>query len=287
MRELLPKTFIFKHLQTGTTPGHRAGGGLREKEMDKSRPLHFNPPATPPPPTHTMSNWDQGFWDSSFWDSGSAPPSTKKRPMITLKTSLFRLGRDQQYTKMEAGKNGLKNHPAEYPDPEVPIATVETRLALAKAKLDLIKELEDELAAETILADAALALCRGDYDANAIFVVGIAKTDRALGHLSGYDLADEPGGPPQPLGQLLDVRVVTGDEDGELETTGKKLPYAVGYEWQWAENPAGPWNHAAVSGTRAVEIKNLPSLKKIWIRGRGIRGTDHGPWSDPACGLVP
>ncbi len=234
-----------------------------------------------------MTNWDEGFWDSSFWDSGTAPPPTRKHAMITLKTSLFRLSRDDQYTKMEAAKNGLKNHATEFPDPDVPIPDVEARLVLAKVKLDLIKKLKDELAAETILCDDALALCRSDYDLNGNYVVKIAKDDKATGNLSGYDVADDPGGAPQPLGQVLNVVATTGDEDGELEVTAKKLAYATGYEWQWAENPAGPWTHGASSGVRSVEIKPLPSLKKIWIRGRGIRGNDHGPWSDPACGMVP
>lgn len=237
-----------------------------------------------------MPNWDQGHWDTGTWDSAEAEPAptpTKTKRMITLKTSLLRLGREEQYTKMEAAKDGLKNHPVEYATPTVPIATLETNLGKAKTRLDRIEELEDELDAERILLDAELSACRSDYDRNANYVIGVAKTDKALGNLSGYDLADDPGGAPQPLGQVQNLRVVTGDEDAELEATAKKLPYATGYEWQWAENPNGPWNHGAVSGTRAVELKSLPSLKKIWVRVRGIRGQEHGPWSDPACGMVP
>jgi hypothetical protein len=37
---------------------------------------------------------------------------------------------------------------------------------------------------------------------------------------------------------------------------------------------------------RTIELKPLPSLKKIRVRGRGIRGNEHGAWSDPACGMV-
>lgn len=231
-----------------------------------------------------MTNWDEGFWDSGHWDSQPAPP-TRKRAMITLKTSILRLSRDEQYTKMETAKNGLKDHPTEYATPKVSVATLETNLAAAKAKLDKIKALEAELEAERGFCDAALQLCRSDYDQNAVYVVSVAQDDKALAALSGYDVAADPGA-SQPLGQLLNVVAATGDEDGELEVSAKKLTGAVSYEWQWAENPAGPWTHGGVSGVRTIELKPLPSLKKIWVRGRGIRGNEHGAWSDPACGMV-
>jgi len=49
----------------------------------------------------------------------------------------------------------------------------------------------------------------------------------------------------------------------------------------------GSWAHALTTTKSSVTITELASGKKRWLRVRAIGALGAGPWSDPACCMVP
>ena len=107
--------------------------------------------------------------------------------------------------------------------------------------------------------------------------------------LLGYTLA----GTPQPVGPMPKPESVTatvGDNDGQIDGAWNRVYGAKSYEVQSSPDPIvdnNGWVHALTATRSSVTLSGLPSGKKRWLRVRAIGAQGPGPWSDPACCMVP
>ena len=206
--------------------------------------------------------------------------------MVKLRTALASLKIEVQITKMVAAKDGLTTHAATF----TPLAV---SLVDYTAK---VKEITDN-AADIVASDAQAASLRlrrekllGEgrlmYEQNAGSVTGKVGDDAAMAVLSGYELFAAPV-PAGPLTQVLNLSATTGDEAGEADLQHNPVPGAVAYETQCSPNGTTDWHYVSTVGVSKQTIAGQTSLTKCWFRTRAIRGTEHGPWSDPATVLIP
>lgn len=174
------------------------------------------------------------------------------------------------------------------PDPATPaltgkvtaITTKQTLLAAAQAVVDGhtadLKTLESDL--DTLLTS------EGAY---------IQKTSGGLAAkitLLGLDIKSQSTTATAP-GQVLDLKLMPGGNDGEIKTACKPVTGARSYEYQWTLNPTTPTSWAlrdTSSGVRTT-LTGFTSGDKVWIRVRAVGGknTGKGAWSDPAAITVP
>lgn len=206
--------------------------------------------------------------------------------MVKLRTSLTSLKFEVQIAKMEAVNAGLTTHAATF----TPLAVT---LVDYTAK---VKEITDNAAA--IVANDALAASlrltrdtllgegRLMYEQNAGSVAGKAGDDASVAVLSGYELFAAPT-PAGPLTQVLNLSATTGDEPGEADLQHNPVPGAVAYETHCSPNGTTGWTYVSTVGVSKQTITGQTSLTMCWLRVRAIRGTEHGPWSDPATVLIP
>ena len=86
------------------------------------------------------------------------------------------------------------------------------------------------------------------------------------------------------------VTATVGDNDGEIDGAWNRIYGAKSYEVQSSPDPIGDnngWVHAFTATRSSGTLAGLPSGKKRWLRVRAIGAQGPGPWSDPACCMVP
>ena len=119
----------------------------------------------------------------------------------------------------------------------------------------------------------------------------IANGDLVLYLRTGYEARDTQGHPTGILGQVADLKLAFGDNDGELKANWDKLTDADNYFYQVyadAANPDSTLIKQDVAKKSKTIISGLTPGQKVWVRVRGNGGsTGHGPWSDPAEKRVP
>lgn len=206
--------------------------------------------------------------------------------MVKLRTALASLKPEVQIAKMVAAKDGLTTHAATFTPLAVSLVTYTAK----------VQEITDNAAA--IVANDALATSlrlerekllregRLMYEQNAGSVTGKAGNDAAMAVLSGYELFATPA-PAGPLAQVQNLAATTGDEPGEADLQHNPVPGAVAYETQCSPNGTTGWTYVSTVGVSKQTVTGQASMTMCWFRVRAIRGTEHGPWSDPATALIP
>ena len=91
--------------------------------------------------------------------------------------------------------------------------------------------------------------------------------------------------------QVTDLKLMAGDNAGEVKSVCHPTAGAVSYVYQWTLNPNDPTTWAlkdTSSGCRHT-LTGFTSGTKVWIRVQAVGGknTGKGPWSDPASITVP
>ena len=93
-----------------------------------------------------------------------------------------------------------------------------------------------------------------------------------------------------PIGQVLNLVITEGDNEGSLDVAWNKLHGAISYEVQISTEPVTgtSWAHNMTVSKSSGTILGLTSGTKIWVRVRGIGAKNvPGVWSDPAVKTVP
>jgi len=97
--------------------------------------------------------------------------------------------------------------------------------------------------------------------------------------------------PPSTPDVMRNVRLMVGDNPGEIKTTGRSDPNAKAYKHQISTDPTKPelWMLKYASPNPRHVLKALTSGQKIYHRmcGVGKKKTGDGPWSDIASITVP
>ena len=207
-------------------------------------------------------------------------------PMIELRTSLTALKPEDQHSKMNTVRNGIEAHPTLFPNLPVPLATFAAKVDAIQDNFDAITAKEGEIKQLRLDRGTLLAEGRLMYGSNAAHVAGASGNDAGNALLIGYELVGVAT-PSPALGKVLNLSVSTGDNPGELDAQHDPVKGATGYESETSADGNTGWVHASTTGVSKETFTGLPSLTHQWVRTRAIKGSVHGPWSDPAKGLVP
>ena len=96
--------------------------------------------------------------------------------------------------------------------------------------------------------------------------------------------------PVGALGQVLNLVLMAGDNDGTLDVSWDPLRGAQGYEIQISVEPVTgtSWQPKLTAGKSSATLTGLTTGTRIWVRVRGVGANNQpGPWSDPAVKTVP
>ena len=93
-----------------------------------------------------------------------------------------------------------------------------------------------------------------------------------------------------PPGQVLNLVLTEGDNDGTLDFAFDKDDAAKSCEIEISVDPVSPtsWQEKMTVTKSSGTITGLTSGARIWMRVRAISAHPQpGPWSDPAQKTVP
>ncbi|MBN2210976.1 MAG: fibronectin type III domain-containing protein [Sedimentisphaerales bacterium] len=90
-------------------------------------------------------------------------------------------------------------------------------------------------------------------------------------------------GASEPLGQVIITLVADGTAPASIFLDWDTDAGAAAYQVEWYTDAAltQQVGNAAVSESE-YEIAGLTAAQQYWMRVRGVRGSEYGPWSDPA-----
>jgi hypothetical protein len=81
----------------------------------------------------------------------------------------------------------------------------------------------------------------------------------------------------------------TGDHDGEIDLSWKKVDNARSYIIQFSADPptSESWTHGEIATTSSKTVQNLTSGKKYWFRVAAVGSLGQSGWSEPATRIAP
>jgi hypothetical protein len=95
--------------------------------------------------------------------------------------------------------------------------------------------------------------------------------------------------PPAMPGQVANLSLTAGDNDGELDAQWDPVDVAKSYDVETSPDPMTPtsWTpKQSVTKSKAV-LLGLPSGTRVWVHVRAVGSGGTGAWSDPAVKTVP
>lgn len=97
----------------------------------------------------------------------------------------------------------------------------------------------------------------------------------------------KPSGPSAPLDQVIITETADGTAPASIFVDWDTEEGAAAYQVEWYTDSAltQQVGNAAVSESE-YEITGLIASQQYWIRVRAIRGSEFGPWSDPATRIA-
>jgi hypothetical protein len=234
------------------------------------------------------------FYDSPglLYDRGVAydlpggPPFTH---MAKPKLNLDRLNPDEVVSLASTIKTALTGN-ATFTTPNPTLVALGTLITTAQTKTAAYNTARAAL--QTLLddRDAAVEALRAGLRAEAAYVENVSGGDPVKIQSAG--MAVRAGNAPVgSLGQVSNLAVAAGDDDGELDATWDPVRGAKSYQVQTCADPITPagWKDAAPVSKSRKALTNLPSGVRTWVRVRaiGAKEENNGAWSDPAVKTVP
>jgi hypothetical protein len=185
---------------------------------------------------------------------------------------------------IKAGVTGNPNVPNPSPTP----AELGTMITNATNGLTDLNAAEAAYKAKLLACDGFIGVLKAGLTKEAASVLVATGGDPVKIESTNMPIR-RPSNPIGPLGQVLDLALKEGANEGELKATWKKLRGAASYEVQVSVDPFTPtsWRGVAPSSKCRTVITGLTSGAKMWVRVRGIGKGNPGVWSDPATKIVP
>jgi len=215
------------------------------------------------------------------------PPTTKKR-MAKVKLGLK--GKSIQQ-KLTTGQNIITamTGNANFPAPNPTIAALQTLLTNLTNTSNGFEAGKTSQEQKKALRDAAEVAFDAGFSTESATVQSASGGDATKILSSGMQVAGAAG-PVVPPGQVLNLVVTAGDNDGTLDFGVDAEPVAKSYEVEISVDPVSPtsWQKKMTVTKSSGTITGLTSGARMWVRVRAI-GADPqpGPWSDPAAKTVP
>lgn len=209
--------------------------------------------------------------------------------MAKVKLALSRRKVDDKITLGDTIGTSMAGKPT-YPDPDTTLADYAVLTDDLRAKNIAYKAAAQNC--KVLLA--ALFLSEDAWDAGTTtlgsYVQNKSGGDAGTIQEAGMSIK-APSLPIGPLGQVQNLSVTSGDDDGKLDFQWDREHGAKAFELQICPDritPAG-WKSTTPSTRSKKTVKNLPSGTRQWGRVRAIAGKEenNGPWSDPAVKTTP
>ena len=184
-------------------------------------------------------------------------------------------------------KTGMTGN-ANVPNPNPSLVALGTLITNSETKLTAVNALEESLKAARLDLENTLMALDAGLTQEAAYVQDVTGGDPVKIATTNMPVK-RPSEPIGPLGQVLDLAVKEGANEGALKAKWKKLRGAKSYEVQVSVDPFTPtsWRGVEPSSKVRTVISGLTSGAKMWVRVRGIGKGDPGAWSDPATKIVP
>ena len=229
-----------------------------------------------------MPDWNDGTrWDSgAHWAPAPSPRIHRNMANIAINISKLtipeKLGKGQEIITMSTG------------NPSVPgNAALVTTLTAAQAALTssnaAFEQGRQDCKQMMAARDTALAEWTAAVNGLAAFTESATGGD-ATEILSAGFAVKAPASPPQPVGQVLNVRVGFTGDPGYSEVSWKKESSADAYVVECSQEPItdSSWrNMGTVVGVKYLGNGAIPG-QKCWYRVSAVNRAGRGPWSEPA-----
>ena len=227
------------------------------------------------------------FYDGEFYYD--APVGPRKGIMARIVKNTSRLNATQFAARLQVSLTAIADDPTTFTGATTVLATVTAkRTALVNAEA-LIDSLKTQLSQAREDRDQALNDADEYYEKELMhYVGGIAMGDASIILQAGLQVA-QPVGPSPAMVKVANVTLTAGDSDQTAFADWKAQTASYFYEVQVSDNPNLPANWTAYESPTSVGLllTGLPSGQKRWVRVRAVNPTNKGPWSDPACCMVP
>jgi hypothetical protein len=227
-------------------------------------------------------------FDSAVFYDGFVLPQPARLRMAKAKLGMDKLT-DEQVVSEATNIHTAMTGNANFPTPNPTMAALLTAINTAQAKLNTYNAAVT--ATQTALndRDAAMAALRAALSLLAAYVDNASGGDATKIASSGMGVRNGPGS-IGPIGQVLNLVLVAGVEEGTLAASWPPVRGAICYELQACPDPIVPanWTHKLTAGKASAMVNSFSSGTKQWIRARAIGANNQtGPWSDPAVKTVP
>ena len=235
-----------------------------------------------------MARYDSGirYGSGARYDEAEPQPLPNKS-MRYIKLLLGSKTVDEKITQGNAIKAGLTGNP-NFPSTNPSLTAFGNGITdLGAKKTARINAIEAAKA-----ATEALHAAEQTYDtlvtqlaANA---EGTVLGDPVKLESANFQLRTTPS-PIKGLGQVQSLKLTSNTYAGKLFACWAPVRGAKAYELQISPDPVTPssWRSLKPSTTSRTVIEDLTSAAKMWLQVRAVSKRTEGPWSQPACKVVP
>lgn len=230
------------------------------------------------------ANHYDGFNGALYYDSASAV-------YIIMNARIARnirfLSPADLVPKVQISITAITDHIATFATPNPTMVSAQASVDALSANLADIEMQRAILAQLMETRDQLVAAVVQTYNEMALYVGSVAMGDPAIITLAAMDVA-APAGPAQPMTKVEGNILVGGPDDNKAKGYWTPVVGGRSYEVQTTADPlAGPWVAAGTVTEAKIELAGLTSGQKRFSRVRAINKLGPGPWSDPACAMIP
>ena len=230
-----------------------------------------------------MPHWNDG----THWDHGArwapvapSPRINKTMANIAINTSKLsipeKLVKGQDIITMSTGNAKVPGNAALV----TVLSTAQQGLASANSAYEQGRQ---DCKQMLLTRDAALETWNAAVTGLAGFTESATGGNAPYIVSAGFDVKAAPA-PPQPVGQVLNVRVSFTGDPGYSEVRWKRETHADAYVVECSQEPITEtsWrNMGTVAEVKYVGNGAIPG-QKCWYRVSAVNRAGRGPWSEPA-----
>lgn len=230
---------------------------------------------------------DDAFFDAEFYYDASRPRKGHIMARIAMKTA--KLTPTAMAARLLVSLTAIAENSSIFTGATAILAlgnTKHTTLVDAEA---LVASLLVQLAEAREARDLAEADAVSFYgDELATYVSNIAKGSAEVILAAGMDVVQSRG-PSPAMTQVQNVKLLAGLDEGTAQVKWDPMYRSRSYEVQLSTNVSNPalWETLDVITETTLNLTGQTSGQKRWARVRAINNVNKGPWSDPACCMVP
>lgn len=209
-----------------------------------------------------------------------------QKAKVAKKTA--KLNAVQLVPKVQISLTAVAAHPTTFTGATALLAAGNTAVTELSDADTQVAALEQQAAQAREVRDMKRVAALEFYDEFATYVNNIANGDASIILLAAMDVALPPG-PAPAMTQVLELIFVSGTDEQTADSFWRAVYGARFYEMQISTNPndAALWKTLTSTSTVGLQLTGLTSGQKAWVRVRAVNSVDKGPWSEPACAMIP